>query len=53
MGVLRADDSFEVHLDGKGGTFLTEDDNWLKLYRAGAATILEEYLSALEYGAWP
>ena len=32
MGVLRADDSFEIHVDSRGGTFLTEDDNWLRLY---------------------
>jgi hypothetical protein len=53
MGVLRADDSFETHCDDRGGTFLTDDDNWLKLYRAAAAAILEEYLNARELGSWP
>lgn len=53
MEMLRADESFELHLDDKGGTFLTEEDNWLKLYRAGAAVIFEEYLIAVEDGTWP
>lgn len=53
MAALRDDDAFSTLLAKKGGTFLAEEDNWAKLYRAGAATIYHEYLVAVEKHEWP
>jgi hypothetical protein len=53
VAALGEDESFAGHAQRRGGTFLTEDGNWDKLHRAGAATILEEYLDAVEQGKWP
>lgn len=50
---LGEDDSFAGHVRARGGSFLTDDGNWDKLFRAGAATILEEYFDALANGRWP
>ena len=52
MAALREDGSFSAHLRKKGGAFLTEQDHWPKLYRAGAAMVFQEYLDAIEEGAW-
>jgi hypothetical protein len=50
---LAEDDSFASHVRRRRGSFLTEDANWDKLYRAAAGTILEEYLDAVEHRRWP
>jgi hypothetical protein len=50
IAALAEDDSFAGHVRHRGGTFLADDDNWERLRRAGAATILEEYLDATENG---
>lgn len=50
---LGEDESFASHVRRRGGVFLTDDRNWDKLYRAAAATILEEYLAEIQKGAWP
>lgn len=53
VGALGEDESFAGHVRARGGVFLTDDANWDKLYRAGAATILEEYLDEVQKGTWP
>ena len=53
VGALGEDESFAGYIRRRGGSFLTEDGNWDKLYRAAAATILEEYLDAVDKGRWP
>lgn len=53
VAALGEDESFAAHVRQRGGVFLTDDRNWDKLYRAAAATILEQYLSEVEKGAWP
>lgn len=53
VAALGEDESFAGHVRRRGGAFLTDDGNWDKLYRAAAATILEEYLSEVEKGTWP
>jgi hypothetical protein len=53
MATLREDGSFSAYLHKRGGTYLTDDKHWPRLYRAGAATIFQEYLNAVEEGAWP
>ena len=53
IAALGEDESFAGHVRRRGGAFLTDDGNWDKLYRAAAATILEEYLSEVEKGTWP
>lgn len=51
IAALGEDESFAGHVRRRGGAFLTDDGNWDKLYRAGAATILEEYLAEVEKGS--
>jgi len=53
VAALSEDESFASRVRERGGVFLTDDRNWDKLYRAAAATILEEYLDEVEKGAWP
>jgi hypothetical protein len=53
MPALAEDESFASYVSRRRGSFLTDDANWDKVYRAGAATILEEYLDAVENGRWP
>ncbi len=53
MAALAEDDFFAQQLRRRGDTFLHEESNWLKLYRAGAATIYQAYLDAVEQGTWP
>lgn len=53
VAALSEDDSFASHVAERGGVFLTDDRNWHKLYRAAAATILEEYLADTQKGTWP
>lgn len=53
VAALGEDESFAGHVRARGGVFLTDDGNWDKLYRAGAATILEEYLDEVQKGSWP
>lgn len=53
VAALTEDESFAGYVRRRSGSFLIEDGNWDKLYRAGAATILEEYLVAVEDGGWP
>jgi hypothetical protein len=53
VGALGEDESFAAYIRKRSGSFLTEDGNWDKLYWAAAATILEEYLDAVEKGRWP
>lgn len=53
IAALGEDESFAGHVRRRGGAFLTDDGNWDKLYRAAAATILEEYLAEVERGTWP
>lgn len=53
IGALGEDRSFAGHVRRRRGSFLTENGNWDKLYRASAATILEEYHDAVENGMWP
>ena len=50
---LAEDESFAAYAMQRRSVYLTEDGNWDKLYRAAAATILEEYLLAVETGSWP
>jgi hypothetical protein len=53
MAALGEDESFAGHVRGRQAEFLTDEGNWYKLYRAAAATIVEEYLDAVENGNWP
>lgn len=53
IAALGEDESFAGYIRRRGGVFLTDDRNWDKLYRAAAATILEEYRAAVEKGTWP
>lgn len=54
VAALGSDESFAGHAKKRRrSTFLTDNANWTKLYRAGAATILEEYFDAVANGAWP
>ena len=53
VAALGEDESFADYVREHGGLFLTDDRNWDKLYRAGAATILEAYLDEVEKGTWP
>jgi hypothetical protein len=53
IAALAEDESFAGYVRRRRGSFLTDDGNWDKLYRAGAATILEEYFDATESGCWP
>jgi hypothetical protein len=54
MAALAEDESFAGHvLRNRRAEFLADNSNWDKLYRAGAATILEEYLADVENGRWP
>jgi hypothetical protein len=53
VGALSEDESFASYIRRRGGSFLTEDGNWDKLYWAAGATILEEYRDAIEDGRWP
>jgi len=48
------DGSFESHVYDEGGEeFLADGENWVGLYRAGAAVIFREYLVAVEKQEWP
>jgi hypothetical protein len=53
IAALGEDESFAGYVRARGGSFLTDDGNWDRLFRAGAATILEEYLEAVDEGRWP
>jgi hypothetical protein len=53
IAALGEDESFAGYVRARGGSFLTDDGNWDRLFRAGAATILEEYLEAVDKGRWP
>jgi hypothetical protein len=53
IAALGEDESFAGHVRGRQADFLTDDGNWDKLYRAAAATILEEYLDAVDDCNWP
>jgi hypothetical protein len=53
MGMLQADDSFAAHVARRNSSFLTDHDNWEKLWRAAAAAIFEQYLDEVERGRWP
>jgi hypothetical protein len=53
IGALRNDMTFSGHLHDKGGSFLVDDANWEKLYRAGATAIYQRYLDEVEARNWP
>lgn len=53
IAALAEDESFAGYVRQRRSSFLTEDGNWGRLYRAGAATILEKYREAVENGTWP
>jgi hypothetical protein len=53
IAALAEDESFAGYVRRRRSSFLTEDGNWDRIYRAGAATILEEYREAVENGRWP
>jgi hypothetical protein len=45
---LRADSSYWQYVYRRRATVLTEDDVWEKVYRAGAAALLDEYLDVVD-----
>ena len=53
MAAVSEDDSFAAHVRKRRGSFLTEDENWDKLYRAAATAILQEHRDAVENERWP
>lgn len=53
VAALVGDDSFAGHVRRRPGSWIIDDGNWDKLYRAGACTILEEYRRDVESGKWP
>jgi hypothetical protein len=50
---LPSEADFNQHVYRPEATELSEEDGWKKVYRAGAATIVEAYRNARKRGDWP
>ncbi len=49
---IREDSTFEAHVRKRGGTFLTDATNWPKLHHAGASTVHQAFLDAMDANEW-
>ena len=50
---LAEDDSLTSHVMPHGGTALTSDDEWDKIFSAAAGAVLQEHATAVDKGEWP
>jgi hypothetical protein len=53
IAAVESDESFADFVLARDATVLTQRETWVDLYRAGAASILDEYFAAVENGTWP
>lgn len=51
--VVLKDAQFVQFVRSTPGVLLEKNAGWVDLYRAAAATILEEYFDAVQDGTWP